>query len=322
MLRDLGLNENIPRDRMRIRRMERFYDADLHDLIVTQLRRKCTRLRCNRFGTKHHTFGGDEWAIHFDDPADGDQDDEGVFIVYHTLGYNVSAPPPSTVHLHRAPPADLIGTALFDLNLATGPDTAGSHRQWLHALRGPRFAGLCAGIDLANLPVSLQDLVKLYQNQTAAGQGGRLSQIVAESLIGFTIPLFRSFAAEAGSALTCLRLSAKGTGAATGVAFQDLPQFVGIVREYLPSLVQLPFHLQIQEEEEANCVLPYDTLRSGGKVRILSITTDDYKGSSFNLLRLLSPMCTHNVSVHVHPEPRSQDWCSYRQSEYIKELRR
>ncbi|KAI9633807.1 uncharacterized protein MKK02DRAFT_38465 [Dioszegia hungarica] len=277
----------------------------LHDLIVTQLRRKFTRLRCTLFGTTHHTFGGDEWTVHFDEPADGDQGDEGVFTVYHTLAYNVSAPPPSA-----------------------GPDDAGSQDdagQWLHALRGPRFAGLCAGIDLANLPVSLKDLVKLYQNQTAAGLDGRLSQIVAKSLIGFTVPLFRSFAAEAGSALTCLRLSSERTGAASGVAFQDLPQFVGIVREHLPSLVQLSFHLQIQEEEEANCVLPYDTLRSGGKVRILRITTDNYKGSMFNLLRLLVPMCTENLSrfaVDVQTEYDNRDWRSYQQSEYIKELRR
>lgn len=224
--------------------------------VVTHLRQKCRYLQKIIFGRPYKYFHGyDSWIVHCE--GQGGQVDIARYVTSSLLKL-----PPITI-ASPPPPSDLYTVQFrLDLELVVNniddwpcyhPTGVRARRirvadpaileHWAEALRiSPAFGSLGRGLDAGQVPLSLADLMCIYERQISAGFTERLEMLLIPHLEPFNVQQFGSFARLTGASLTSLELVNDRDGSnrqlRSNIGIVNLPAIIELVRNHLPHLSQ------------------------------------------------------------------------------------
>ncbi|KAI9633806.1 uncharacterized protein MKK02DRAFT_38464 [Dioszegia hungarica] len=331
--RQLGLEELFAGEGKKDRLEEYLgrYNPELTRLVIPPLRKKFPNLQGVHFGTYYTQLGAPVWRINFNRPVpsanppprgvpttykDGLDLGGNLFIVHcyipklSDFPYSVGAEP------LEAPWRHFGGDLFFDVQFQSADPELGP-------------GTLYEAIDLAELPVLMEDLTRLYQRQIDYGSPYRLKSIQAMFCSPCRLEDFQLFAHVASHSLVQLQL-AGGFRDDVLLSFKDLPVMIETITTLPPQLEQLWIALKGIDTAEEDCkgLLNAQTLRDGGTLKILYIFTDTIPGPLWNLIRAVSPMCAANAQVDIsdrygiRADQQNKDaWSEETQSAYLQCLR-
>lgn len=158
-------------------------------------------------------------------------------------------------------------------------------------------------LNFDTVPVALEDLVSIYEAQTAAGHTDRLQTIEAPKIIPYDLEAFRSFSKIASTSLVHLMLG-REYQMGVRISAMDLLGFSDIIKSSLPNLTTLSFAMHDVEAAEAVCGgwLEADALELEGSILQLEIFTRAKATPLYSTLRFLARCTRRDAGIKVTPK--------------------
>lgn len=337
VLRELNI-ENLPASgtarKTHIAKWVSQYRPQLINVLVPQLRAKCSGLQSIHFGSPYKPFGKRSWTVHFRRAMGKrwDMPDEAVTADWHityavTRTLDLSLPPPKRFQPSRprSPSEAFVMRPRFDLMLgASGPTV---HADWLtvRGLKGRKpLSDIWRAVNFGKLPVELGLITSLFKRQRSAGHPERLQRVVAEYFAPYNFAAFQIFARVAGTSITHLALADRYDASGVCLSFAQLPDIILLVQSHLPNLSVLRIALSgiAQSERLLKDKLVPELLDSPGSIRTLKIFAEpSYAGGLFNTIRILARLCGKGAELDISNSFK-QVWGSTIQSDLLRYLQR
>jgi len=320
------------------------YTPSNFDRLIPPLRFLCPNLSSVRliFDSPYHS----SWSVNFDQRFSITAENTGRIKVLDQHTFDLAKGPPDSLNLSPAPSTaytikchlDFVFERDFGLNVPTQPEQRGLAEKWGKALiTSSIFDQSYHSLDFTDIPVDVISIVAFVLRQLDLGRDyeDRLETVIAYEMSPFSMEDFRLLASVASASLTVLKLvkqdqdeeehddQGQHPGGEALISFLDLPDLIIIVRRDLPHLEVLHMLIGNIEQAEETCagLLSTDFLEAGGTVNDLMLATNDCDTSLFNVIRVVSAICTSDAYISIN-EFGSCWWTQGDQREFLKYLRR
>lgn len=304
------------------------YHLETYNLIVPPLLTSCPKLLRILFGGPYDHFGRQSWVVEFG-PNRFSPEKSLIKLSSH-LKVSPRSPPKDRRPLASPPNTEIIRRFDFSVMPEDKAPSEESALEWKKALKeGSFFGKIYKAIKLGSIPLTIDDLIHLYQRQIDAGYAARLQHISALNVSPYDISELGSLARISGGGLRVLILAKEcplyededGTSYEDGIklSFDDLPSLISLVRNDLPNLEILHLNMKGIESAEEKCkdLLHPDILEIGGTLKDLVINTASDETFVYNILRVCCQLVRADGEIAINYDGR-EFWGGDDQTEFIR----